>query len=56
MLKQLHSIRHWRRAVVICLLAIPAAAADLPEIVLFPQGTPEPVVPATVPERVETGG
>jgi len=54
MLKPFLSARHWRRAALICLLAIPAAAADLPELVLFPKGTPEPAVPADPPERVET--
>lgn len=45
--------RHCLRLLLPCLLAISAAAADVPEIVLFPQGTPEPAVPADPPERVE---
>ena len=39
---------------LVCLLALSAAAADRPEILLWPNGTPEPVVPVTPPERVET--
>jgi acetyl esterase/lipase len=44
------------RALIVCLvLAVAVAAADLPEIVLWPDGVPEPVVPAVPPERVEKG-
>ena len=35
--------------------ALPAFAADRPEIILWPQGMPEPVVPAEPPEDVKLG-
>lgn len=47
-----------RWAVLCCLLALPAswgAAAEPPEIVLWPEGMPEPRVPAQPPELAEKG-
>lgn len=38
-----------------CLLAVAVRAADVPDLVLWPGGTPEPVVPATEAERSEKG-
>jgi acetyl esterase/lipase len=38
-----------------CLLAVAVRAADVPDLVLWPGGMPEPVVPATEAERVEKG-
>lgn len=38
-----------------CLLAVAVKAADVPDLVLWPGGMPEPVVPSTEAERVEKG-
>lgn len=38
-----------------CLLAVAVKAAEVPDLVLWPGGTPEPSVPADPPERVEKG-
>ncbi|MGV3724106.1 MAG: alpha/beta hydrolase [Actinomycetota bacterium] len=46
---------HWLHAALLCLLAIPVAAEDRPEILLFPQGVPAPAVPTEAPERIEKG-
>ena len=41
---------------LLCVLtAVFGDAAQLPEIILWPKGMPEPVVPASPPERIEKG-
>ena len=48
--------RVWVLAAMTCLLAVGARGADHPEIVLWPDGPPEPRIAADPPERVDTGG
>jgi acetyl esterase/lipase len=51
------STRAWCLAATLtCLLAVSAGAADQPEIILWPGGTPQPVVPSDPPEKVEKKG
>jgi acetyl esterase/lipase len=47
--------RFLARTVAFTALTLSSLAADLPEIKLWPQGMPEPVIPSDPPEKVEKG-
>ena len=50
------AVRFWLSSLLACLCCLAASAADRPEILLWPNGMPAPVVPADPPERVEKDG